>query len=222
MRLFLAILCLLAFGRTLPADSLSQILSRMDQSAPQFHGATANLVMDTYQKILDAHTNESGTLKMQRSAKGDVRAVIEFVGNSARTLSFAGKNVRIYYPNINQYQDVSLGSNASVVNQYLLLGFGSSGKDLEQNYIIKEEGQEKVSGQNAAKLLLVPKDANLETRLTKVQLWIPDGASNPIQQQFYEPSGNYRLITYSNLLVNPAMAHTLEFKMPKGATKSRQ
>jgi outer membrane lipoprotein-sorting protein len=175
--------------------------------------------MDTYEKILDAHTKETGSLKMQRSSKGEVRAIIEFTGNSARTLYFAGKNVRIYYPAINQYQDVSLGSNAGVVNQYLLLGFGSSGDQLAQSYTITVEGQEKVSGVATTKLLLVPKDKAVLEHLVKIELWIPENESNPIQQQFYEPSGNFRLITYSNIQVNPAIPGTLEFKLPKNAHK---
>lgn len=219
MRIHAFVFCLIGLVSTLQADSLPQILARMDRDAPNFHALQADLVMDTYQKILDAHTKENGSLKMQRSNKGEVRAIIEFTGNSARTLFFAGKNVRIYYPAINQYQDVSLGSNAGVVNQYLLLGFGSSGKQLAESYTITEEGQDKISGVTAAKLLLVPKDASVLQHLSKVELWIPENGANPVQQQFYEPSENYRLITYSNMQVNPPLAGKFELKMPKDAKR---
>lgn len=219
MRLLPLVLCLVGLVSSLSADSLSAILDRMNQDAPKFHGLQADLVMDTYEKILDAHTKENGSLKMQRSPKGDVKAIIEFTGNSARTLAFGGKNVRIYYPATNQYQDVALGSNAGVVNQYLLLGFGASGTQLAQSYTITVEGQEKVSDQQTTKLLLVPKDQGVLEHLAKVELWIPDNGSNPVQQQFYEPSGNYRLITYSHIQVNPAMTGSLELKMPKNAKR---
>jgi outer membrane lipoprotein-sorting protein len=222
MKILSAVFCLLTSFSVLRADSLQDILSRMDKDAPGFHALTANLVMDTYQKILDSHTNENGNLQMQRSSKGEVRAIITFTGNSARTIGFQGKAARIYYPAINQYQDVSLGSNAAVVNQFLLLGFGSSGKELAQSYSITEEGEEKIAGQSAAKLLLVPKDQSVLERLAKVELWIPDNGSNPIQQIFYEPSGNYRKITYSDMHLNPAIVGTLELKMPKNAKKQRQ
>jgi len=222
MRILSAVFCLVTSLSVLRADSVPDILARMDKDAPGFHALTANLVMDTYQKILDSHTDENGSLQMQRSSKGETRAIITFTGNSARTIGFQGKSARIYYPAINQYQDVSLGSNAAVVNQFLLLGFGSSGKELAQSYSITEQGEEKISGQSAAKLLLVPKDQSVLERLAKVELWIPDNGSNPIQQTFYEPSGNYRKITYSDMHLNPAITGTLELKMPKNAKKQRQ
>lgn len=219
MKLASVVFCLCALVSVLKADSLPEILARMDSAAPNFHSLTANLVMDTYQKIIDSDTKENGSLQMQRSSKGEVRAIITFTGNSARTIAFQGKTVRIYYPAINQYQDVNLGSNAGLVNQYLLLGFGSSGKELAKNYSITEEEQEKVAGQSTTKLLLVPKDSAVLEHLTKVELWIPDNESNPIQQKFFEPSGNYRQVTYSDVRVNPPLPGALELKMPKNAKK---
>ena len=211
--------CALGALASLRADSLADILQRMNDDAPKFQGLKADLTMDTYQKILDAHTNENGTLRMERSPKREVKAIIEFTGNSARTLVFSGKAVRIYYPAINQYQDVDLGKNAGAVNQYLLLGFGSSGKELAAGYAITDEGAANVSGQPATKLLLIPKDAAVLEHIAKVELWIPNGKSNPIQQQFYDPSGNYRLISYSNMQVNPAGIGNLDWKLPKGAKR---
>jgi len=208
---------------SLRADTLPSILARMDKAAPDFHGLTANIVMDTYQKILDSHTPESGSLRMQRTPKGDVRAIIEFKGaDNARTIAFQGKIIRIYYPNLNTYQDVSLGADAAVVNQYLLLGFGSSGKELAQNYTITDEGSDKIAGQAATKLLLVPKDSKIAQRVAKVEIWVPDNGTNPIQQKFYDPSGNYRLVTYSDIQLNPPMKGVLEFKLPKNAHRQTQ
>ncbi len=223
MRILPLILGLFVSVASLPADSLPSILARMDKAAPGFHSLTAAVTMDTYQKILDSHTPESGTLRMQRTPKGEVRAIIEFKGaNDARTIAFLGKTIRLYYPVLNTYQDVSVGNNAAVVNQYLLLGFGSSGKELSDGYTITDEGSEKISGQQATKLLLVPKDSKVTEHVTKVEIWIPDNAANPIQQKFYDPSGNYRLVTYSDIHVNPPMPGELQFKLPKGAKRQSQ
>jgi len=35
------------------------------------------------------------------------------------------------------------------------------------------------------------------TFLEKIEIWIPPDAAYPVQQQFYEPSGNYRARTYA-------------------------
>jgi outer membrane lipoprotein-sorting protein len=212
--------CLFALGSGLRAETVDAILARMDQAAPNFHGMSADVLMITYTAILSDKTIEKGTLKMQRLKGNEVRAIIDFSAQTdARVIAFLGKIVRIYYPKLKTYQDFEVGKNAQVLNQYLLLGFGSSGKDLARSYEITAEGIEDVGGQTTTKLLLVPKDPKVKERLTKVEVWIPKDAAYPVQQQFYEPSGNYRKVTYSNIQLNPPMTGTLELKLPPGVTK---
>lgn len=216
MKTLLAGLCLAFLVPGVHADSaLDAILARMDQAAPKFHGMTANVDMVEYQKILDDKTTDKGTLQMQRARK-EARAVVTFPD---RTIGFFGNIVRIYFPNINAYNDYDMGKHADVMNQFLLLGFGSSGRELAQSYNITLAGNEKVAGQDTSKLVLIPKDPNVRERLTKIEVWIPTDGANPVQQQFYEPSGNWRKVTYSNIVVNPPMTGTLEMKLPHGAKK---
>jgi outer membrane lipoprotein-sorting protein len=153
---------------------------------------------------------------MQRKGK-NVRALLTFPD---RVIGFLGDIVRIYFPNAQSYQDYKIGQNANVLNQFLLLGFGSSGRDLAQSYDITLAGDEKLAGQSVSKLVLIPKDSKVKERLTKIEVWIPSDGANPVQQQFYEPSGNWRKVTYSDIVVNPTgMPVTLEMKLPPGVRK---
>ena len=184
---------------------------------------SADVQMVTFTAILSDKSTEKGTLKMQRLKANEVRAIIDFSAETdARVIAFLGKIVRIYYPKLKTYQDYEVGKNAQVLNQYLLLGFGSSGKDLARSYDITAEASEDVGGQTTTKLLLLPKDPKVKERLTKVEVWIPRDAAYPIQQQFYETSGNYRTVTYSNIHLNPPMAGTLELKLPSGVAKQTE
>jgi outer membrane lipoprotein-sorting protein len=220
MKTLSVVLCLAALATGLEAQSVEAVLSRMDQAAPGFHGMTADVEMKTYTAILSDTATENGTLKMQRLKTGEVRAVIDFSGQtSARIIEFLGSIVRIYYPNLKTYQDYGVGKNSDVLNQFLLLGFGSSGKQLAQSYQITMEGSEKVAGQDTTKLLLLPKDAKVKEHLAKIEMWVPENAAYPVQQQFYEPSGNYRTVTYTNIKINPPMHGVLEYKLPKGVKK---
>jgi len=213
-------MCLVAGSAVLHGQRVEDILARMDKAAPEFHGIAAHVQMVTFTAILSDKTVESGTLKMQRLKSGEVRAIIEFSGESdARTIAFLGKVVRIYYPKLKEYQDYDLGKNSNVLNQFLLLGFGSSGRELAQSYQITLEGSEKVAGQDAAKLLLVPKDKKVRDHLQKVEVWIPSDGAYPVQQQFYEPSGNWRRATYSDTQVNPPTDRTLELQLPPGTKR---
>lgn len=215
-----SLLYLLICAFLLQGQDAQSVLQRMDQAAPSFKGMTADLNMVTYTKILDDKSSESGAVTMQRVKKNDTRAVIEFSGVAARTLTLQGKIVRIYYPNLKEYQDYDIGKTINV-NQFLLLGFGSSGKELSASYDVKGEGTENISGVNTTKLLLTPKDKKAQEHLKTVEIWVPSDSPNPIQQRFTEPSGNYRLVTYSNIKVNPNLPHGIQLNVPQGATQKR-
>lgn len=220
MKKLLPVLCLSVYAMVGNAQSLDVVLGRMDQAAPHFRGMSADVQMTTYTAIIGDKTVENGTLKMQRLKSGEVRAVIDFSAQTdAREIAFLGRIIRIYYPNLKTYQDYDVGKNTDVLNQFLLLGFGSSGKDLARSYAITAEGPEKVAGQDTTKLLLVPNDPKVKERLSKIEMWILNDAAYPIQQQFYEPSGNYRIVTYTNVKINPPIKGTLELKLPAGAKK---
>jgi outer membrane lipoprotein-sorting protein len=210
----LGCLCVLT-PLSLSPQTVEAVLSRMDQAAPKFKAMSADVEMVTYTAVISDKTVENGTLYMQRLSPSNVRAKIDFSKQQdARIIAFLGKIVRIYYPNLNQYQDYEVGKNSDVLNQFLLLGFGSSGKELSQGYEITAEGPEKVAGQDTTKLLLVPKDPKMQERLNKIEMWVPNSAAYPVKQQFYEPNGNYRQVMYSNVNLHLPMHGELDLKLP--------
>ena len=203
-RLFLAV-ALLALSPVCRGDSLSAVLARMDQGAAAFHGMAADVVMVTHTAILDDNTTENGTIKMEKSKSG-TEALIDFTSETnRRTIAFLDKTIQLYFPKLNLVQIYKLGRKANLLDQYLLLGFGTSGKDLTKGYDVKMEGTEQISGQDASKLVLVPKAAGVKEQLSKVEVWLPANSGYPVQQKFYYPSGNFRLATYTNFQLNPSM-----------------
>lgn len=216
------LLCLLFPALTVSgfAQDAAATLARMDQAAASFHGMSADVKMVQYTKLLDDKTEQSGTVQMQRPKAGEIRAILEFPGE--QTLAFAGKTLTIYYPKTGDYQTYPARQLTSALNQFLLLGFGSSGKELKASYDITADGTEKIGDKNAVKLVLTPKDAKVAQKLPKAELWIPDDAGYPVQQQFWEAvSGNYKLLTYSKIKINPPMSGNLEFKPPSGSKKKK-
>ncbi|MBV9265792.1 MAG: outer membrane lipoprotein-sorting protein [Acidobacteriaceae bacterium] len=217
MKTLLLAVCLFAYTSELSADTVESILARMDAAAPAFHALTANTRMDTFESILNDHTIENGQLQMQRNGK-DVRAIIAFTGaNDARTISFQSKTILIYYPKLNAYTKVDVGNKGQLVNQLLLLGFGSSGKELSASYDIKLVGQDSVGGDPTTRLQLTPKDTQVLQTVSKVEIWIPSDAAYPVKQEFYQPNGNTQTATYTDIVLNPPMKGNLEFKLPRNA-----
>jgi hypothetical protein len=217
-------MCLLAAPWISRAEDVSVILARMNADAPSLHSMSANIQMVTLTAVIDDKITDDGTMRMKKGKNGSVRAVIDFSGqkdpSQSREIGFFGKTVRIYFPITNYYQDYDLGKNSDVMNQFLLLGFGTSGDELSKSYTITLEGTEKVAGVETSKLLLVPNDPKVKEHLSKVEIWIPAGGSNPVQQKFYEgSSGNYRLVTYANVVLNPSIKGDLDIEMHKDVKK---
>lgn len=202
------------------ADTTEAVLARMDKAAPSFKAMKADVRMVTHTAVLNDNTVETGTFEMQKVKGKDVRAIMNLSENGGREIGFFGKIVRIYYPNTNSYQDYQVGKS-DLLNQYLLLGFGSSGKELSNGYSITGDGSENINGHATTKLVLIPKDKAELEHLTKVEVWIPNEAAYPVQQEFYEPSGNSRKVTYSNIEINPPIKGVLEMKLPSGAKKQQ-
>jgi outer membrane lipoprotein-sorting protein len=66
----------------------------------------------------------------------------------------------------------------------------------------------------------MPKTDELKKLITKIELWVPEGQANPIQEKVTEPSKNYELVTYSDIKVNPALPDSaFELKLPPKVKK---
>jgi outer membrane lipoprotein-sorting protein len=220
MRILLVVLCTVVGTMNLSAENLETILTHMDEAALTFKAISADMQMTTFTKIINDQTVQTGTLKMQRQKEKGTRAILDFSGQGdASIVSFSNHTVRIYYPKLNSYQNYDLGKNSDVLDRFLLLGFGSSGKELSESYEITNAGTETITGQETTKLVLVPKASNVQEKLSKAQVWIPDGKAYPVQQQFFEPTGNYRIVLYNNIKLNPPIKGNLEFKLPAGAKR---
>jgi outer membrane lipoprotein-sorting protein len=110
--------------------------------------------------------------------------------------------LQIFEKKINQVTERKLGQNKSDVEAFLSLGFGASGDELQRDYDVKMDGWETVDGVKTAKLDLTPKKAKVQQTYKKIILWIDPERDVLLKQQFFEPSGDYRLAHYTNMKLN--------------------
>jgi outer membrane lipoprotein-sorting protein len=144
--------------------------------------------------------------------------LIEFTGADARKISVDGVNVRVYTPKIKTLQEVDI--RKGLVDQFLLLGFGVSSADLKEHYEVTSLGTVKLDTENTLHLQLIPKSTDVLKNLKKAELWIGDTRGLPVQEKlFTSTSGDYQLITYSNVKLNPPISDgDLKLKYPSGVT----
>jgi outer membrane lipoprotein-sorting protein len=76
---------------------------------------------------------------------------------------------------------------------------------------VKLAGAETANGIAAEKLELIPKSEALKKNIVRILLWIDPARGISVQQQFFEPSGDYRLAKYSEIQTNQ--------KLPEGVFK---
>jgi len=217
---FLALFALFGASPAVPKDSLGDVVARMDQAAKSFQSMSADATFLTHTDVINEDARESGRVVMKRNGANEVQGVIEFTepANARRSVAFSARKAQIYYPKLKTVQIYDLGKGGEQIDQFIMLGFGTSGSELAKGYAMKALGAETVNGVPALKLELTPKSQQAKQYVTRVEMWTPEqGAPYPIQEKVYEPSGDYRLITYSNLKINPTLKNdALKLKLPAG------
>jgi len=191
----------------LRAEALTDILARMDQSARNFKTFTAKIKRTEYTKVLNDKDETDGARRLKR-ANGQTIGMVEFYGKNPQTIRFAGKTAEIYSPNAKQvdvYDASKFGKMGKQVDQLLLLGIGVTSADLRRDFTITASGTESVGGKHTTRLELIPKDKDLRKQAEKIELWIPDGDSVPLQSKVTRTSGDYDQILYSDIQMNPTL-----------------
>ena len=127
----------------------------------------------------------------------------------------------MFYPVSNEAQEVDLGKNRGLVDQFMLLGFGSNSTDLKNAYSVTLGGPDSINGEKATRIELVPKDKEILARVKRCELWISDKGLT-IQQKFHTGGGDYVLSTYSHMNLNPNIADKdVKLELPKGVKPSK-
>jgi len=196
------------------------VLSKLDQSAAKFSAMTGNITKLSYTKVIDDKSTEEGSIALRKLGGRDLQVLIDFQKPDPKTVALHGRKAEIYYPKLKLVQEFDLGKRTDLMDQFLLVGFGTTGQELKSNYSIKYGGEEAISGQKAVKLELTPTVAARRDKLQKLELWIDNNEYYPIQQKFIQPSGDYYLFTYRDVKVNPQLGdEAFKLKLPKGVKR---
>jgi outer membrane lipoprotein-sorting protein len=201
------------------ADTLDGALNRLDRAGSQFKGMTAQFVNVKHTAIVNEDSPSEGSIKIKKKPPSDILGLLEFVKPDKRTVVLNGKTVDVYLPNIKTVQEVDLGKHKVWVEQFFLFGFGTSKSDLQASYDVSYGGPETINGEAATRLVLMSRKPEVSRQLSKFELWISDKTGQPVQQKFYEPSGDYNVFTYSDMKINPNLPDSELEKHPKGYKK---
>jgi outer membrane lipoprotein-sorting protein len=216
-RMLFSVLLSTALLAGAPSQSLDQILARMDQNANTFKSMKAKLRHLSHVAVINEDNVSTGTMSMRRT-KREVHALVEFTAPDPKAVAFSGTKVEIYYPKLQTVEEYDVRKN--LVEKYLVLGFGSSGKELKADYALRELGAETLNAQQTTRLELIPKSKEVLQQFPKIEWWIADATGYPVQQKFYQTGGDYMSFTYSDVAINPSLPDSaFKLNVPKGVKR---
>lgn len=201
----MAFSCMTALALAIPAaraqSDLSSTIAGMDAAATKFASVTGDIEYTKVTVIVNDFSTEKGKIFFEKS-KGKLRVMLAFTQPAEKFVLFTDGKVQLYQPKIAEVQEFTLGKNQNMLEQFLLLGFGTSGTEMLKSYTAVYKGREKVDGEDAIRLDLTPKSSGVGAKLTRIELWLSPTTWQPIQQKFYEPSKDYLIARYRGLQLN--------------------
>ena len=203
----------------LPPD-LSQILSRMNEAAKRLKSLSANLEYTKVTVLVNDKSREEGRLFFRQGKPPEIR--IEMQQPESKVILFKKNKAEIYLPKINQLQEFNLEQKSGLVEEFLLLGFGSETGELslKKSYRLKYLKEEELDGDTTAVLELTPRKESVAAQLEKIQMWVSEESWLPAQQQFFEPGGDYLIARYKAVKVNLRIpSSTFEIHPAEGAKR---
>jgi len=216
-------LALIALATALTAQppqkwSADSVLALMDSSARDFHTLSASIEHIKYTAVVDDTSKESGQIWIR---KKDEHMRIEFAKPSTRTILRSGESLFLYNPKINRVEEYNLTKYHSLVDQYVLLGFGTRSENVKKSYLVAFNGEQDFDGKKTVVLELTPKSDEVRAQISKVQIWVDESSWLPVQQKFFEAgSADYLIFHYSDMKKNLKLEDS-KFKpdWPKNVTK---
>ena len=204
-----------ASGQNLPA-----VLARMDAAAPGFRAMTAKMDRVMHVAVINDDSAETATVRVLRVKAKDIRVALDITKPDLKQVAISERKVEIYYPKANRVEEWDLGKYKSLVDQFILLGFGTSGKELQKAYTVKYVKEDLVSGQKCSGIDLEPRDAKVKEHYRKFELCIADPGGYPVLQKLIEPSGNYTSIAYSEIKMTTELKlESMILKLPAGVKR---
>ncbi len=204
---------LASLGQAHSSAALEAVLRQLDAASKGFHGLSADVERTKVTVVVNDKSTETGTILVR-----DDKMLLDMKTPDARTILRTGDKLYVYTPGLKRVEEYNLGQHRALVDQYLLLGFGMSGHELQKSYLVTLLGEPMLDDKKTAELELTPKSQEARNQISKIQIWLDESSWLPVQQQFFETgSGDYFVIRFSKIVRNPSISDA-QFKAhwPKG------
>lgn len=197
-------------------QSLETVFRELDARAKDFHSVSADIERTKVTVVVNDKSTESGSIKV----RGD-KMLLDLTAPDPRTILRTGDNLFVYTPGLKRVEEYNLGKNRALLDQFLLLGFGTDSQEMRKSYLVTYMKEDKLEDHKVIELELTPKMEAVRSQISKIQIWLDETSWLPVQQEFFEAgSGDYSIVKYSKIVRNPELPDS-QFKprWPKGTER---
>jgi outer membrane lipoprotein-sorting protein len=188
-----------------PELTQTDILAKMDVAAKRLKTVSAKLEYTNFTALVNDNSTQKGELYYRKGKDNKLPEIlVDFKDPDQKKVRLYKGVGEMYLVKANEVQVFNVSQNGDVLQQFLLLGFGTEGSKLKKDYEIKYVGEEPLGDETTALLELTPK-ANAPAGITKIQLWISEDSWVPTQQKFFKGGGDYTIAHYSGMQLKDAL-----------------
>jgi outer membrane lipoprotein-sorting protein len=208
------------------ADDLAAVFNQLDKAAVSFRGLSADVRKVKHTALIPEDDVQTGKIVVRRAKPHELQMRLDFDPPDQQEAVLDGTKLEIYYPKSNTIQPYLIGKTARpMVEQLLLMGWGSSSQDLKSTYDVTYGGPDMIAGKKTSRLELIPKDKDLLAHLPKFELWISEESATAgiaVQVKFYEKGGkDYSVATYTNVKLHNVSESEVKLNAPKNAKREK-
>ncbi len=195
---------------------LSDALRQIDRQADDFDTAMAHVVI---RRVDAAGSEETEEGVFFVNEKGDIRIVTE--SPEARVYLMDNKDLYRYMPEKQLVEEYYLPRHPDRVAPFLRLGFSTTGRDLEDDYLVSAIGERMIGDRRTLGLDLTPKREKDRAQVAGMKLWIDQASWMPVEQEIEATAnGSMMTVTFTNMARNLKLNPDLfKRQWPRGTKK---
>ena len=201
------------------AWTMERAVKQLDRQGSDFDTVLAEVVVDWSGPEADALKVESGRIYI--NGRGQFRLNGE--SPAKRTILLDGKTLYHYDPQANVAKQYSLSKHKERLEVFIPLGFSTTGKDLDRDFLVTFVGEETIGDRRTLGLELTPKKDNIRAIVSKIQIWVDESSWLPARQIITQTAtGNTLTVNYHGMARNLDLNRQLfDDNWPKGTEKER-
>lgn len=201
-------------------QALEQTLNQMDKAGANFRTTQADFVWQQYTSLVKETDTQKGKIYFRR-AGNETQMAVDLTDPYPKYVLLSGAKLQLFEPRLDRVTVYDLAKNQGEFEAFLTLGFGGGGHSMSKSFDVKYVGTEKLNGVETSKIDLVPKSAKIRNTFEHIILWIDPARGISVQQQLFQPGGDYRLVLYSGIQINQKIPDSV-FKLKTNAKTTTQ